>query len=170
MSRFLLAFAASGAVATLAVACSGSTAPSSISTSVVGVVPRGGATSVPTSAVVTVTFSHAMMPSMQQYMAVHRDSLRGPLVSMTMSWSPDSTILTMMPTAPLAPGTTYVLHMGGGMMDAQADSISYAQCPSLGGVPVTSSMMGGMMGGSEMGPGWMGGNGDFGMRFTFQTS
>jgi len=161
------------ALALTGVACSNNTtAPNSAATSVVSVSPQGGATNVSTGTSVMATFSRAMRPAMQQYMALHRDSLRGPLVSVTMSWSADSTMLTMMPSAPLAAGTHYVLHMGGGMLDARGDSINYSNCPGFGGQWVTSSMMGGGMmgGGSEMGSGWMGGNGDYGMEFPFTTN
>ena len=167
--------AAFAALAALLAACSNSnspTGPGAAAASVVSVAPRGGAMGVSTGTAITVTFSGAMMPAMQQYMALHRDSLRGPVVITTMSWSGDSTVLTMTPMSPLAGSTTYYLHMGGGMMGANGDSVNYSRCPGLGGQPVSSGMMGGMMGGggSEMGPGWAGGSGGYGMQFAFTTS
>lgn len=161
-----------------AVACNGvgngptaPTTPSASSTAIIGVAPRGGATNVATTAGITLTFNHPMMAGMQFYMALHVDSLTGHLVSGTMTWSSDHTQLTFSPTVPLHAQTTYVLHVGGGMMDANASAISYSQCQGLGGQWVTGSMMGGgMMGGrDEMGSGWQGSNGDFGVEFVFTT-
>lgn len=165
-------------IATLA-ACGGSAAPTSpdaVTTSVLSVSPNGGATNVATTSPIALTFDHAMMAGMEQYVSLHQDSLTGPEVNGTTSWSSDHTKLTFTPAGSLSPATTYVLHIGGGMMDANDKPISYAQCPAFGGQSVTASMMdgGGMMAGggsgSEMGNGWKGSDGNFGMEFTFTTA
>lgn len=177
-----LARVALGAAVLLA-ACSGSatspTAPSSpsASTSIVGVSPAGGATNVSVGSVVTLNFDHAMRSGMEQYVALHRDSLLGPLVPGTMAWSDDRMQLTFTPSAPLAPHTMYVLHVGGGMIDSTGTPIDYGRCAELGGHGVTDGMMGGHdpMGGGhrgndERGPGWQGHDGGYGMEFVFTTA
>jgi hypothetical protein len=175
-----LACVALGAAALLA-ACSGSstgpTSPPSATTSVVGVSPAGGATNVSVGSVVTLNFDHAMMSGMEQYVALHRDSLLGPLVPGTMTWSDDRMHLTFTPGAPLAPHTTYVLHVGGGMIDSTGTPIDYGRCAEFGGHGVTGGMMGdrdhmggGHRDGDEMGPGWQGHDGGYGMEFAFTTA
>jgi hypothetical protein len=113
-----------------------------------------------------------MIPGMQAYMSMHQGSVSGPAIPMTGHWSSDHHTLTMTPNAPLTPGTMYFVHMGGGMMDANGQAINYSACPSFGGQSATSSMMGGMMGGmsGEMGTGWAGADGNYGMMFSFTTS
>ena len=178
MHRSLLSRVVVAASAATLSACGSSSAPTSpakLATSVVDVSPVGGATNVATSTEITITFNHAMMAGMEQYIALHRDSLTGPTVSGTVSWSSDHMQLTFTPDAPLKSHTTYVLHLGGGMMDADDAPISYAQCPAFGGQSVSGSMMGGggMMGGGmgpEMGNGWQGSDGDYGMEFVFTTA
>ena len=175
-----LVHAAAGAVVLLT-ACGGQsarlTAPAA-NTSIVGVSPVGGATSVALDAVFTLRFDHAVMATMQQFVALHRDGLRGPVVAGSFAWSSDRRQLTFTPDAPLAPRTTYVLHIGGGMRDSAGSPIDYAQCSAFGGQTVTAGMMGvgGMMGGGTMGaggmmgPGWQGANGSYGMEFVFTTA
>lgn len=174
-----LARVALGAAVLLAACGGSSTGPGSPSptTSIVGVSPAGGATNVSVSTVVTLHFDHAMMPGMEQYVALHRDSLLGPLVPGTMAWSDDRMRLTFTPASPLAPHTTYVLHIGGGMTDSTGTPIDYGRCPGFGGQGVTGGMMGdpehmggGHMGGGEMGPGWQGHDGGYGMAFVFTTA
>jgi hypothetical protein len=105
---------------------------------------------------------------MSAYMSMHQGSITGPAVAMTANWSADRRTLTMTPTAPLTPGTTYYIHMGGGMMDANGRPIDYSACSGYGGQSATSGMMGGMM--SEMGAGWTGSDGNYGMVFSFTTA
>ena len=90
---------------------------------------------------------------------------------MPWTWSADRSKLTFMPQSPLKAQTTYTLHLGGGMMDADGDDIGYQQCvEAMGGQWATRQMMGGMMGGGMMGPGWENANGTYGMIFTFTTA
>lgn len=65
-----------------------------------------------------------------------------------------------------------MLHVGGGMTDATGAPVDYGRCGALGGQRATPQMMqGGMMGGGgEMGPGWQGRDGSYGMLFTFTTA
>lgn len=177
MSPVTAPLARAAIAAALLTACSStSTNPVSppVTTSIVGVSPAGGATNVAVGAVVTLRFDHAMMPGMQQFVALHRDSLRGPVVDGTFAWADDHMQLTFTPSAPLASHTTYVIHVGGGMTDSTGAPIDYGRCPGLGGQNVTGNMMsgGGMMGGGggEMGPGWQGPNGMYGMEFVFTTT
>lgn len=164
--------------AVLFAACGGSasrrlTAPL-VNISIVAVSPAGGASNVAVVTVVSLRFDHAVMSSVDQYVTLHRDNLSGPVVAGTFAWSTDRTLLVFTPGAPLAPHTTYVLHVGGGMTDTAGSPIDYGQCPAFGGQVVTSSMMGaaGMMGGGvgEMGRGWQSPNGTYGMEFVFTTA
>ncbi|HEU4566198.1 MAG TPA: Ig-like domain-containing protein [Gemmatimonadaceae bacterium] len=151
---------------------SSSTAPEQAQpTAVTDVVPAGGAAGVSTTAPIRITFSHSMRAGMEAYVALYQ----GPIatanrVAGTPAWSPDRTMLTFTPAAPLVPHTTYSLHIGGGMMDANGRPIDYSQCQRLGGQQVMSGMMGGGMAGGMMGTGWQGANGGYGMVFTFTTA
>lgn len=169
-------------------ACGGSsTAPTAVESSpaaLASVVPAGGATSVDPAAPITLTFTHAMPAAAQMYVELREGSLTGPVVAGTARWSADGTVLTFTPAAVLKAATTYVLHVGGGMVDAAGDSVDYSQCPRYGGQPATAGMMGlgaggggmgGGMGGGGMangntGAGWRGGDGNYGMAFTFTTA
>lgn len=177
MQRHLIPLTLLGATAFAVTACGGSsaspTSPPPVTTSVASVTPAGGTTNVATTGAITITFSHAMMSGMESYIALHQDSVTGPVVAGTASWSADRTQLTFTPGAPLLAHTTYVLHMGGGMRDSNNAPISYANCPGFGGQSVTGGMMsgGGMMGGgNEMGSGWKGSDGNYGMEFAFTTA
>lgn len=153
-------------------------------TSIVAVVPTGGATGVDPAAPVVITFSHPMQAGMERYAALHEGSLAGPVVAGTWSWSADRARLTFTPDPPLRPGTTYALHVGGGMRDGMGGAIDYEQCIAQhGGEWATAAMMGqgpgpfgpgmggGMMGDSTMmGSGWRHANGTYGMVFTFTTA
>jgi hypothetical protein len=167
------------AAAVLAVpACADDPAAPAPTTAVVSMVPSGGATSVDPAAPIVITFSHAMRAGMEQYVALHQGGLDGPAVPMTCTWSPDATTLTCAPNEALASGTTYALHLGGGMRDAIGGELDYDQClRDHDGQWATGAMLGrgglggGMMGGSGMmGPGWRHGNGTYGMVFTFTTA
>ncbi len=162
----LLAVAACGRSAT------SPTAAPPVTTSIVGVIPAGGATSVTITTVITISFNHEMMGGMESYVGLHVDSLLGPSVAGRFAWSADRTQLTFTPAGPLKPQTTYVLHIGGGMIDANRAPIDYGQCRALGGRDVTEPMMGsgGMMGEGEMGQGWRGRTGGYGMQFVFTTA
>jgi Big-like domain-containing protein len=156
-------------------ACSNTPTAPAARTSLVAVAPTGGATAVSPTTAVTITFSHAMMPGMQTYADLHSGSVTGPVVSCIATWSGDSTTLTLTPMTPLAHGTMYTLHMGGGMKDATGQTIDMSQYgPMMGGDWADGGMMtgGGMMNTNhdEMGPGWQGTNGMYGMIFSFTTS
>jgi hypothetical protein len=160
-------------------ACAGDPTTPAPVTSIVSVVPVGGATNVDPAAPVAITFSHPMQAGMEQYAALHEGSLAGPVVAGTWSWSADRTQLTFAPDQPLRSRTTYVLHVGGGMRDAMGGGIDYEHClAEHGGEWATDAMLGhgpgmggGMMGDATMmGPGWRHANGTYGMVFTFTTA
>ena len=177
-SRMLLR----AAVAIAAGACSASpTAPSSsgdTGASLDAISPAGGSTNVARSSQVMIGFDHPMPPAMLAYVTLHHGGVTDSLVSCTRTWSPDSFTLTMTPMAMMDSASTYTVHVGGGMKDAMGDSVSLGMHGTgMGGQWATGTMMngGGMMGGGgpmagqEMGTGWAGGNGTYGMVFTFRT-
>ena len=140
------------------------------STSIVAISPASGASDLAVTSVITITFDHAVMLGMERYLSLHQDALTGPTVAGTATRSSDGTRLTFTPAAPLRSRTTYVLHVGGGMVDDSGHAVDYGRCASLGGRSASGSMMGGgMMGGAEMGAGWKGRDGAYGMLFTFTT-
>lgn len=176
------ALALTVAAALAATACMHDTTAPAPSVSIVSLVPAGGATDVDPGAPVVIAFSGPMGMGMEAYVALHQGDVTGPVVSGTWTWSPDRMMLTFTPAMPLDSATTYALHMGGGMHDSTGGSVDYQQCASqYDGQWVTATMMGGgmigggMMGGgmmgdsTMMGPGWSGGNGTYGMVFTFTT-
>jgi len=161
------------------IACSGSTTgPVSVATSLVSVAPVGGAASVSPSAPIVMAFSHAMASGMEMYVSLHEGDVTGPTVPGVMMWSSDRMTLTFTPTNPLKSTTAYTIHLGGGMTDADGNPIDMTAHGMMGGQWASGSMMsgGGMMGGGgpmsgqEMGPGWMGTNGMYGMVFHFTTA
>lgn len=173
------------AAATAVAACSSSSntaAPPgpAAAAQVVGVSPAGGATGVDPSAPIVITFSYAMPMADDMYVSLHQDSLTGPLVQGTASWSADGTKLTFQPAATLKSKTTYVLHLGGGMKDVNGNTVDLTRCGQFGGQNATGGMMGnggGMMGGNgnggwnEMGQGWQTpGGSTYGMVFSFTTA
>jgi len=68
-------------------------------------------------------FGAAMQTSMMQYVDLHQGTIAGSVVPMICSWSSDATTLTCQPNQPLQHGTSYVLHRGGGMMNANGDPV-----------------------------------------------
>lgn len=139
--------------------------------------PAGGSVDVSVDATVVVTFDHAIGFGMEQYAALHEGEVTGPEVSGSWSRSEDGTQLIFTPAAPLKPATTYVIHIGGGMMDADGHPVNLGMHGTgMGGQWATQSMMsGGMMGGgmmgTHMGAGWQHhSNGTYGMIFTFTTA
>jgi Bacterial Ig-like domain len=136
-------------------------------TELLSVSPSGGATEVSMAPSLSITFSHAMLQGMEQYVDLHEGDLDGPLVPIRCSWSSDRITLGCTPDAPLKPRTRYSLHVGGGMMDADDH-------------PVDLGLMGSQMGGQwamgtshhgpMMGNGWRGSNGSYGMSFSFTTA
>jgi len=107
------------------------------------------------------------------YVSLHEGDVTGPTVPCAAIWSTGHDTLTLTPSTSLKPATQYTLHVGGGMKDADGNVIDMSQHGGMmGGRWATTSMMGGgMMGGqAEMGSGWQGANGNYGMVFTFTTS
>lgn len=176
MSMRSSAIAALGLLAWGFTACSNNaTAPAAPQTSLVAVTPQGGASGVSPTSPIVMQFSHAMQSGMQVYATLHEGDVTGPVIPCTATWSSDSTMLSLVPSSPLKSTTQYTLHIGGGMEDANGNVIDMTQYGSMmGGQWARGSMMsgGGMMngGGNEMGPGWLGTNGMYGMVFAFTTS
>ena len=80
------------------------------------VIPAGGAMGVSPNAPITFRWGTPMGFGMEQFVDLHEDDLGGLTVPMSCAWSADQTTLTCTPTAPLQPGTRYVVHVGGGML------------------------------------------------------
>jgi hypothetical protein len=154
------------------------TGPTSAATALVSVTPAGGAASVAPGAPIMIAFTHAMASGMEMYVSLHEGDVTGPAVPGIVTWSSDRTTLSFTPAAPLTAATAYTLHLGGGMKDADGNPIDLAGHGMMGGQWASASMMngGGMMGGGgpmsgqEMGPGWKGSNGMYGMVFRFTTA
>ena len=165
-----------------AIGCGGEHGPMSMTgpngmgygAALVSVAPEGGSTAVPTSTSITLRFGAAMAVATEEYVDLHRGGLAGPVVPMSCGWSADRSVLTCTPRAPLEPRTTYVVHVGGGMMTQTVQRIDYAQYgPMMGGQWVMGGMMGPNHGGSPwdmMGSGWRNPNGSYGMEFVFTTA
>ncbi|MGH7695170.1 MAG: Ig-like domain-containing protein [Gemmatimonadaceae bacterium] len=128
---------------------------------------------------IIITFNHTMMPGMEALVVLHEASITGQPVAGAASWSPDRSVLTFTPTAPLRSRTTYVLHLSPSLRAATGQRINLAACARLGGQTVTSGMLGmgqrgGMMNGAwgsgMMGDGWRAADGTFGMIFRFTTA
>lgn len=159
-------------------ACSGdATAPTVPDPTVLlSVVPAGGTMNVSVGADVVITFNHPIPDEMADYVDLHEGEVTGPEVPGVASLSADHMVLTFTPASALKPATTYVIHVGGGMMDESGDSVDLEMHgPGMGGQWAMQSMMGGgMMGGqmgSHMGAGWAGpSDGEYGMVFTFTTA
>jgi len=182
------AFTALALSATLVVAAACSKNPTDPVTPVpaqlLTVSPEGGATGVFVGTPVVLTFDHPLMDGMEDYMDVHEGDVTGAQVAGACTLSENGDTLTFTPDQDLKPATTYMIHVGGGMMDARGDSVDLGDYGmGMGGEWVTQGMMGdstmmggGMMGGGtgtagHMGDGWWdGNNGTWGMQFTFTTA
>jgi len=140
--------------------------------------PRAGAVGVSTSTSVQIRFGYGMGPGMEQWVDLHRGDLSGPVVPWSCGWSSDRSTLTCTPTSALDPGTRYVVHVGGGMTDANGQHVDFSSGLGLGGTWIMGGMMGSMMGVGHaggpwagMGTGWMDpSNGAYGMAFFFTTA
>lgn len=145
-------------------------------TILLSVQPAGGSVDVDVGTTVVVRFDHAIAEGMEDWAALHEGSVTGPEVTGTWTRSSDGTALTFTPDAPLKPATTYAIHLGGGMMDADGHLVDLGtHGGAMGGQWATQSMMtGGMMGGqtgTHMGVGWQHPtNGTYGMVFVFTTA
>jgi len=171
----LAAMALSGALA-----CSGNdntngtTGPSG-ETVLESVTPTVGATGVDPASPIAVRFSGPMANGMEQYVDLHQGGIGGPVVPMSCALSSDRSEVTCVPNQPLQEGSTYAIHAGGGMMDANGRPVEVEQHGmGMGGQLVTGQGMGGMHNGQPagmMGPGWVNsGDGSLGMAFSFQTA
>lgn len=148
--------------------------------------PEGGATDIPVDQPITIEFDHPMASGMEAFADVHEGDLAGPPVDGTWSWSADRTRLTFTPSVPFQPSTVYVIHLGGGMMDADGTPVDFEDHGEhMGGEWATSDMMSqGWSGGpgmgngmhdgepyqSHVGEGWRHANGSYGMVFAFRTA
>jgi hypothetical protein len=135
--------------------------------------PVAGASSVPGGSPITFRFSGAMAAGMEQYMDLHMGDLSGAEMPMSCVWSGDRTQVTCTPASPLAPGTMYAIHLGGGMMSSSGTAIDYTSGLGMGGQWIMGGMMTGTHGGmgwGMMSSGWRNTNGSYGMVFTFTTA
>ncbi len=134
--------------------------------------PAPAATAVVTSTTITLTFGQPMMTGMEQFMDLHQGGMAAATMPMSCAWSLNQTTLTCTLTNPLASGTQYTIHVGGGMTDAQGHLMDMDPWTTMGGQWATGGMMGATHAGQPigmMGAGWMHG-GDYGMLFSFTTS
>ncbi len=147
---------------------------SSSAATFMSVSPAGGAAGVAVGSPLMFRFSGAMGAGMERYVDLHMVDLSGAEVPMSSSWSADHTLLTCTPASPLAPHTTYAIHLGGGMMSAGGVAVDYTtHGPGMGGQWIMGGMMTGTHGGMAwgmMGNGWRNANGSYGMVFTFTTA
>jgi hypothetical protein len=135
------------------------------------VYPPGGSVDVSVDGTITVAFTHPMMAGMEAYLALQEGDVTGPLVPGTWTWSQDRTSSTFAPSVPLQPGTVYTIHVGGGLRTDMGQPVGFEMYGmQMGGQWATGNMMQGGMGPSMMGPGWLHGDGTFGMVFTFMTA
>ncbi|MDX2057214.1 MAG: Ig-like domain-containing protein [Gemmatimonadales bacterium] len=153
----------------LALGCGSGMMDGTFATELVSVTPAGGATGVSATPDIVLAFSRSMMPGMEQFVALHQGGVTGLTTSMRCSWSDRQKTLTCRPDAALAPGTRYTVHVGGGMMDADGQSVGMDRYGmKMGGQCATAGMMDGR--GDMMGAGWGQANGFYGMMFEFVTS
>jgi Bacterial Ig-like domain len=144
--------------------------------------PTPGSVDVTVGATVVVTFDHPIAEGMEEYAALHQDSLTGPEVDGLWALSADQMALTFTPAQALEPATTYFIHIGGGMMDEHGNPVDLEEHGMMmGGEWATQTMMTGGVGsgmgmgmgpnGGMMGQGWAHPtNGSYGMVFTFTTA
>jgi hypothetical protein len=136
--------------------------------------PQGGMTGVSMTTPLSFRFGGAMASGMEQFFDLHMGGLDGPLVPMTSGWSTDRTTLTCILAGPLQQKTTYTIHMGGHLTDANGHSVNYdTNGAMMGGQWIMGGMMTGTHTGMQwgmMGTGWRHTNGSYGMAFTFTTA
>lgn len=165
------------AAATMVAGCSNdSTSPVVTETVLLDVIPPGGATGVDPAAPIVVTFDHPIGWGMEAYAELHEGDVNGVVVSGTWDLSDDRGTLTFTLDEPLKSAMTYVIHLGGGIMDAQNRYLNWERYGfQLGGEWCTGEQMGPGPGGPmgpqyHQGPGWQHANGMYGMLFTFTTA
>jgi hypothetical protein len=136
--------------------------------------PGGGAMGVPVGTPLEFRWGTPMGVGMEQVVDLHLGGIEGPTVPATHAWSADRTTLVCTPVGPLAPGTPYTVHVGGGMVDANGSAIDMnTYGPGFGGQWIQGGMMGAGHGGTAwgmMGAGWQHSNGAYGMAFAFTTA
>jgi len=172
MRRHAVVVAGALVVAAFGFGCEAEPTAEGDPTVVTSVTPAGGAVDVDPAGPVLITFSGPMQMGMEMYAALHESGVAGPGVAGTWSWMDNGTRLTFTPDQPLAAGTAYTIHLGGGMMDADGARLGLDSCVRQhGGQWATEGMMGGgMMGGRDMmGAGWRGAGDTYGMLYTFTT-
>lgn len=150
-------------------ACGSSTGPGTLALDAVS--PAPASTLVSPVANVTLTFSAGMATGMEQFIDLHVDSLGGPVIPMTCGWNGARTIVTCT-HAPLAGGTTYVIHMGGGLQAMSGAMVDFDTWTMTGATRMMSGMMSGMHDGQPigmMGSGWHHGS-DYGLECIFTTA
>jgi hypothetical protein len=157
------------------VGCGGSdTSAPTAGAELLTVAPAGGSAGVSVTSPVVMTFSGPMQSGMEQYLDLHHGDASGPTVPIDCAWSSDRHTVTCTPSQPLQPHTTYTMHMGGRMMDADGHPVDMQDHQTAnGGEWLMPTMMGGMHAGMPMGgmgAGWKGTNGSYGMLFPFTTS
>jgi len=128
-SRALLSIA-TAAVVGLSTACAADTTAPEVDDSaapptlLLSLQPTGGAVDVSVGDTVEVTFDHAIAEGMEAYAALHEGSVTGPEVAGAWTRSADGMRLMFVPTSSLKPSTTYVVHLGSGMMDANGNPVN----------------------------------------------
>jgi hypothetical protein len=137
--------------------------------------PRGGATGVARSPEIVLRFGVPMDAGMERYVDLHAGDLASPPMPMDCRWSGDRTTLSCTPRNPLAPRTTHVIHVGGGLRTQAGGSIDCLRYgPELGGHPIGAGMRDGYGHGGHpwgmMEPGWRHPDGHYGMAFDFTTA
>lgn len=168
MSWFRAVRPVAAGLAVLLSGCGSSMMGTEFAAQLLTVSPRGGAVDIAPSSEIVLGFNRSMMSGMESYVALHLNAPDGPVVPMVCTWSGNRTTLTCRPDQPLAPGTRYVIHLGGGMMDAHGGQLDMnGNGMGMGGQWATGGMMGGQSG--MMGTGWAFGNGTYGMVFEFTT-
>jgi hypothetical protein len=150
-------------------------------TRLVTVSPQGQATGVDRTGPLTFQFDGAMILGREQYVDLHRGDVTGSIHPIACAWSVDRTLLTCTPATPLDPGTTYTLHLGGGIRSSNGTPIRMDPTAHMG-TWIDGGVSGGMMGAGMthgddhagqswgmMGSGWLNANGTYGIVFPFQT-
>jgi hypothetical protein len=151
-----------------AAGCSPGMTDTNVATQLLSISPRSGAVGLSTSPDILLTFSGPMMAGMEQYLALHQGGVTGPTQPMGCTWSDGQRTLSCRPGQPLMSATSYTIHMGGGMMDADGLPVGMERHGmEMGGQWAAGGMMGGQSG--MMGSGWMHANGSYGMVFGFTT-
>lgn len=180
--HMVMAFALASPLLVVSACSEDATAPGGEeSAALLSVQPSPGSIDVTVGSSVVVTFDHVIAAAMEEYAALHEGDVTGPEVPGTWVMSHDRTTLTFTADELLKPATTYLIHVGGGMMDDHGNFVDLEHHGlAMGGQWATESMMTGGMGsgmmggghpGSHMGDGWQHpANGSYGMVFVFTTA